>query len=193
MPLRPKTNILFLFWISLSVLGNCWRWCLAVDLKTTDPWKIRLKIASTNPWLLTGRRPGEDMKTVWPLRQCDGEPSQVKRNIKAPTCARPIKAKRQIVWNVITSRLRFTILNRQNVCFTCEINKMYRLFLCSSPLFFLSALFQLRGHGHSGCWATLTQEALSHMETSKNEHSAVGYTMLQSVPLCLLLFFSSRF
>lgn len=54
--------------------------------------------------------------------------------------------------------------------------------------FFLSAIFQLRGHRHSGCWAMLTQEALSHMETSKNEHSAVGNTMSQSVPLCLPLF-----
>lgn len=66
------------------------------------------------------------------------------------------QVKRQFVWNVITSSLHFSggkilccsrSVNEQNVCFTCEINKMYQLFLCPDPLF-LSALFQLRGHCH---------------------------------------------
>lgn len=64
-----KHFVRFCFEFLWACWWNCWRWCLAVDLKTTNPWKIRLKIASKNPWLLTGRRPWEDMKTVWPLRQ----------------------------------------------------------------------------------------------------------------------------
>lgn len=88
---------------------------------TTSP---RLKIASANPWLLTGRKPCEGMKTVRAITSEEQHKSTDTRSSNQGQEAKLREMQLRCV-GVPQSSVGSRSVNGQNVCFSCEINKMY--------------------------------------------------------------------